>query len=115
MKKVAKWVLIIWSLLCLIGVLAGMANIGGHIESGASDATRTGQALGIGCGMGIWVAVWAGIALPALIIYLVAGKREAMPVSIEVDKSKSSKLCTECGKYYEGQSRFCPNCGKPVS
>lgn len=29
--------------------------------------------------------------------------------------SPTSKLCSSCGKYYNGSPAFCPNCGKQVS
>lgn len=32
----------------------------------------------------------------------------------EVVIVKESKICQECGKYFEGTPSFCPNCGEPV-
>lgn len=27
---------------------------------------------------------------------------------------RKTALCKECGKFYEGNPRFCPNCGKQI-
>ena len=113
MKRLAKWVLIIWSIFCLLGAIAGMASVGGHIGQLSDEAQKTGATIGLGCGMAMWVGIWAAIALPALIVYLVTGKKESVHVVVESDRI--STLCKECGKYYEGKPSFCPNCGKPIS
>jgi uncharacterized membrane protein len=113
MKKLAKWVLIIWSLLCLFVIVTGLANVGGTLGKTSSDAETAGATIGMGCGMGMLLIIWAAIALPALVVYLVAGKGDAGRG--ELDTSRSPTLCRECGKYYAGQPRFCPACGKPVA
>jgi uncharacterized membrane protein len=113
MKVVAKWVLIIWSGLCLIGIIAGLANVGNTVGKTSSDAESAGAALGMGCGMGVLLVIWAAIALPALVVYLVAGKKET--VTVQVEQDRSSTLCAACGKYYAGRPQFCPNCGRPVA
>jgi membrane protease subunit (stomatin/prohibitin family) len=113
MKSVAKWVLIIWSVFCLIGIIAGLANVGNTVGKTSSDVETAGTAIGMGCGMGMLLVIWAAIALPALVVYLVAGKKETVRVQVEQDRS--STLCAECGKYHAGRSQFCPNCGKPVA
>jgi hypothetical protein len=107
LKSVAKWVLILWSLFCLFGVLTGMANVGKSME-GKTGAEETGATLGLGCGMAMWVGIWAAIALPALIIFLVSGKSTPQ---ISMTPTSSARLCANCGKYYDGTPKFCPNCG----
>jgi TM2 domain-containing membrane protein YozV/predicted RNA-binding Zn-ribbon protein involved in translation (DUF1610 family) len=32
-----------------------------------------------------------------------------------LSKTTQPNLCIECGKYYEGQPKFCPNCGKEIN
>jgi hypothetical protein len=115
MKAVAKWVLILWSLLCLIGVVTGVAKVG-QTMADMKDRDQGMAGVGLGCGMVMWVGIWAAIALPSLVIYLVAGKREPIAVNLVRDQSvrQSARLCNECGKYYEGAPRFCPNCGKTI-
>ena len=110
MKQVAKWVLLGWSVFCLIGVVVGMANVGGTLQNSSSDMERTGTTLGLGCGMAMWIGIWGAIALPSLIIYLVAGKKQATMAFTE--PVRKSSLCASCGRYYDGQPRFCPNCGQ---
>lgn len=114
MKVIAKWTLILWSLFCLFGVFAGMSNVSDQLSTG-SEAEQAGAAIGTGCGLFMWVGIWAAIALPALIIYLVSGKKETTPVEIVksvASHTEPSKLCIHCGKYHDVSARFCPHCGK---
>jgi hypothetical protein len=110
MKKVAKVVLIVWSIFCLFGVVTGIANVADKAR-GIGEAEQGMAGVGAGCGMALWVGIWAAIALPALIIYLVTGK--SGPTQVETGE-RVPKLCKECGKYYEGNPNFCPNCGKSI-
>jgi membrane protease subunit (stomatin/prohibitin family) len=107
-KSAAKWVLILWSLFCLFGVVVGMSNVGKSMEGMSTDPERTGATIGLGCGMAMWVGIWAAIALPALVIFLVSGKA---PPQIPTTSASGIKLCAKCGKYYDGNPTFCPNCG----
>lgn len=106
MKNVAKWIVLGWSIICLIGVVYGMVSVGKHMEGLQDEAQKAGATIGVGCGMGMWVGIWLAIAGPALIIYLVSGKKK--------DEAVKTKLCIECGKYYEGNPKFCPSCGKEI-
>ncbi len=117
MKTIAKWVAILWSTFCVVGVIVGMANVGKTIDPAASDAVKGGQAIGMGCGMAFWIVAWVVIAGPAVIVYFVAGKRQPMQVQIHdpLPSIAVSHVCKECGKYYDGAPSFCPHCGKPVT
>lgn len=108
MKGFSKWLAIIWSVLCLIGIFVGMANVS-EIKS-ANEYEEAGAAIGAGCGLGIWLVVWIVVVGPSVIIYLVSGKNET--AKIEINSTQSTELCRECGKYYSGNPKFCPNCGK---
>jgi hypothetical protein len=73
---IAKWVTIVWSVVCLAGVFFGLANVGSDSSlSSANEYEQAGATLGIGCGMFIWVFFWAAIALPALVIWVVAQRK----------------------------------------
>lgn len=111
MKKVAKWVVILWSAFCLFGVIYGMANVGKELGNTKNEYEDAGAAIGLGCGMGMWVGIWLAIAGPGMFIYLIAGNKEKKAIP---PVSKESKLCAQCGKYYEGSPNFCPHCGKKV-
>lgn len=114
MKNVAKWVAIIWSLFCLLGIIVGMRNVSKMEDtSPKSEYTETGKTIGVGCGLGMWAGIWLAIAGPATIIYLLSGKKTVI-AEVNVESSKTVTLCAECGKYYEGKNNFCPNCGKPI-
>jgi ribosomal protein L32 len=115
MKNISKWVLILWSILCFIGICWGIMSVAGLSSSTANEYESAGQAIGLGCGMGIWFVIWIALAGPALAIYVVSGKKEATQVEIIQRPLPQTKLCQECGKYYEGQHRFCPNCGKEIN
>jgi ribosomal protein S27AE len=112
MKSLSKWVAIIWSVFCFFGVIAGIANVGDKLNTG-NEFEQAGTTIGVGCGLGIWLVLWLVITGPAIVIYLVSGKKEKNIDSnnISIVKTKS-QLCPECGKYFEGEPQFCPNCGK---
>ena len=111
MKAVAKWIAILWSIFCLIGVVIGVMNVGSSMKTTDDQLEQTGQVVGLGCGMGIWLVVWAVIALPALLVWVLTGKKAPIQERMDTQKGNVS-LCKECGKYYEGRTDFCPNCGK---
>ena len=112
MKSFAKWLAIIWSIICLIGIFYGIANVGDSIDS-SDEYESAGAAIGLGCGLGIWIIFWLVIAGPAIIIYLVSGKKDPKTTK-EPTKDNETELCNECGKYFDGKPQFCPNCGKPT-
>lgn len=109
MKTAAKWVTIIWSVICLIGVIAGLAEVGNNLGEPMDEYETAGAGIGLGCGLFVWFVLWVVIAGPAVIIWMVSGKKETQP-TIE----KRTSLCVHCGKYYEGKPTFCPNCGSKV-
>jgi len=111
MKKFAKWVVILWSLFCLFGVIYGMVNIGKLAINKNNEYERAGRTIGAGCGMGMWVGIWLAIAGPGMLIYAVTGNKEEKTA---MDMQRESKLCKNCGKYYEGTQNFCPHCGKQI-
>jgi hypothetical protein len=39
-----------------------------------SEYEEAGQAIGIGCGLAIWFIIWAVIAVPSLVIWLLTRK-----------------------------------------
>ena len=62
--------------------------------------------------MGIWQLVefgsaTLGIISGALLLYVVTRKDKQ-------SRTQGSHLCSHCGKYYDGNPKFCPNCGKDV-
>ena len=69
---VAKWTSIGWSTFCLFGICAGLANVGSSLETTGNEYEEAGAAIGLGCGMGIWFVIWAAIAVPSLVIWLLA-------------------------------------------
>ena len=76
MQKAAKWALIIWSVICLGGILFGLGGAGENLQGPMTDAEQAGAGIGIACGMGMWLVCWAAVAGPALVIYIVSGKKK---------------------------------------
>ena len=114
MKTAAKWFAIIWSIFCLIGLISGMANVGKVMDTAKGEYEEAGATIGMGCGFGLWAAIWLAIAGPAFVIYSVSGKGES-PQAEMVKQPLKTKLCKECGKYFEGSPNFCPHCGKLIT
>jgi hypothetical protein len=110
MKNFAKWVVILWSLFCLFGVISGMINVGKNFDM-KNEYERAGSTIGLGCGMGMWVGIWLAIAGPGMFIYVIASNKEK---KTEIPIQREPKLCKECGKYYEDSPNFCPHCGKQI-
>jgi membrane protease subunit (stomatin/prohibitin family) len=79
------------------------------------DTTQAGAFLGIGLGLGVWIVLWFAIAGPAIIVYFVLGKKQPSAPAAQFGRTATSRLCIEYGKYYDGEPKFCPNCGKPVA
>ncbi len=52
-----------------------MINAGKDLGHNMNDMEAAGATIGIGCGMGMWVMIWAAIALPAFIIFVMAKSR----------------------------------------
>lgn len=72
LTKIAKWTTIGWSVLCLFFLFSGLANV--SAPTGYNDAERAGHVVGVGCGMGVIFVIWAAVALPAAIIWVVSRK-----------------------------------------
>lgn len=82
MKTIAKWVVIIWSLLTLCGICVGLITVASDLSELQSDYELFGGTIGLACGLGIWLIIWLAIVGPALVIYLVSGKKETAKVEI---------------------------------
>ena len=76
MKKIAKWVVILWSILSLIGICVGIISVAPQMAEMQNDFELAGGTIGMACGLGIWLVIWLAIAGPALVIYLVSGKNQ---------------------------------------
>ena len=71
LASIAKWTTIGWSVLCLFFLFSGLSNVS---SVGSSDAEKAGAVIGVGCGMGVIFVIWAAVALPAAIIWVVSRK-----------------------------------------
>jgi hypothetical protein len=78
-RLVAKWVVIVWSGLCAIGLGIGFLNVmwseTQHPALGSSNQfEEAGAFLGFGVGLFIWFIIWAVIAFPVALIWLMSKK-----------------------------------------
>lgn len=126
MKSFAKWVALLWSLFCLINLIAGMISAGQHLSNYSSEAEKMGAGIGLSIGMGMWVGVWLAIAGPALVIYLVSSKKESSdslpgPTVFSPPKFNSqgvvsleseTKKCPECAETVKLEAKKCRFCGQ---
>ena len=82
MKTIAKWVVIVWSILSLI-VICGFLFIGIGIFTEFEDGFEfLGGSFGFVCVLSILLLIWLAIAGPALLIYFVSGRKETTKVEI---------------------------------
>lgn len=104
--KLCKWGIIIWTIFCAIGVIAGIAEVSNISATG--DAEKAGAAIGTAIGLGFWTLLWLiptiGLGVIALVVKPSSNK-----------ESQTANLCPTCGKYYSGSPKFCPNCGASFS
>lgn len=86
-----------------------------------------------GAGIVYLLLSWTGISIffSLIDIFFISGQiaqynqQKAMEIALmlgvtspntpAVPKITQPNLCRECGKYYEGQHKFCPNCGKEIN
>lgn len=67
MRSFAKWLVIIWSMLCLAGLISNLIHVVQH-PTGTSDAAKW-----------MWGVIWFAVAGPATIIFLVCAKKDPSP------------------------------------
>lgn len=73
-----------------------------------SDAKERGKTGGVAF---LWFLGTFAILIIFLPLWLIVRPKKQSEVMI-IDKPK---LCVHCGKYYESDPSFCPNCGKPIN
>jgi hypothetical protein len=104
MHGCAKTVMVIWSIICGIGLFAGMANVSSISTS--NEFEEAGAAIGTAMGLGFWVMLWF---FPMVVLGIVALVTKPKENGQALDKPN---LCPHCGKYYTGSPAHCPNCGQ---
>ena len=77
LNQCAKWGAICWSGICLLGLLYGMMNVGAALNKTPyqSEASRAGAGIGIAIGIGMWAFIWAAIAGPCGLVWLLTRSR----------------------------------------
>ena len=72
-----------------------------------SDAKKRGKSSGSAFGWFLGTFLLLIVFLP---IWLIT--RPKLPT--ELPATSRPKLCIHCGKYYDGNPSYCPNCGKKI-
>jgi len=78
--------------------------IGGWVYS---DAKERGSSCSV-----LWAIGVMAMMIIFLPLYFICRPSKKVTVIVE---NKSSSLCPHCGKYYEGNPKFCPNCGTALN
>lgn len=126
MKGIAKWIVIIWSILTVLGLCYGIMNVAGTLSTPQNEYESAGQGIGMGCGFGIWFVIWAAIAGPALVVFLVSGKKETTRVEIIQNPppiyssppgvvGSDEKKCPYCAEVIKREARVCRFCNRDLN
>jgi H+/Cl- antiporter ClcA len=65
---------IVWTILILLGAMAGLYDSGQQLQRPMSEAEKFGSGLGIIAGLGLWGALWFFPVLGALVLGLLLKK-----------------------------------------
>lgn len=69
-NQIAKWCGMVWSLLCLLGLLIGFAKVA-ELESDPTFHHTPGEGtFGIAVGVALWVVIWLAIAGPCWLVFV---------------------------------------------
>lgn len=100
--KVCKWLIIIWTVLCAIGVAIGLTNVASI--STTNEFESAGVAIGTAVGLGFWFFLWFAPTAVLGVLMLLFRPKAAVAVV------QPMGLCPHCGKYHSGTPVFCPHC-----
>jgi hypothetical protein len=104
MFRLCKILILIWTVICVFGFLYGIHNVSQLQGTGEIDETAAN--IGAAFGMGFWFLLWFFPVLILAILALIFKPREK-----GISYSENSELCPDCGKYFTGTPKYCPNCG----
>jgi hypothetical protein len=111
MKTLAKWIVILWSGYCLIGLFLTLGKVGEKQDIINIDKVDT--VIGIIINLGIWFFFWIAIAGPTFIISRVIGKKKSKQKKLS--KTGATKKCEICERWYDEYFHLmCPYCFKSV-
>jgi hypothetical protein len=69
MKRAAKWILLLWSAVCLAGLGHSLAHTVPALHQAMDNDERELATLELVFGIGAWVGIWAIVGVPAGILH----------------------------------------------
>jgi hypothetical protein len=107
--KVAKVIIIVWTLVCFVSCIAGMQKV-----SNTMDMNNTAVQAGAGIGFMLWIFLWGLITIPtALLGVLFRKTNKSEPTERASVRGVYHNLmnCAECGHLVARTAPKCPGCG----